>query len=132
MEENLISFQTAKLAKEKGFNISTAYCFDTSIVDYKLGAIANPEFNWNTDTHDEDGELFSCPTQSLLQKWIRSKGIAVDVYSELYCQRFQFKVDMIALFELTPDNYSLHLPDAYTTYEFALEAGLIEALKLIP
>ena len=113
MEETLIKYDTAVLAKDKGF---------------KSGLHADFYIKKQGDTYTE----IPVVSQSLLQKWIRSKGIAVDVYSELYCQRFQFKVDMIALFEVTPDNYSLHLPDAYTTYEFALEAGLIEALKLIP
>ena len=99
MQEDLISFETAKLAKEKGFDISThSYYFEDN--KFKENSIKGTngyygdeyEFNlseFNENWNDKwltkkDGdrcfgcskqqgylETFSAPTQSLLQKWLR-------------------------------------------------------------
>jgi len=107
MEEDLISFETAKLAKEKGFDISThSYYFEDN--KFKENSIKGTngyygdeyEFNlseFNENWNDKwltkkDGdrcfgcskqqgylETFSAPTQSLLQKWLREvHGIYVN------------------------------------------------------
>ena len=99
MKEQLISFETVKLAKEKGFDISThSYYFEDN--KFKENSIKGTngyygdeyEFNlseFNENWNDKwltkkDGdrcfgcskqqgylETFSAPTQSLLQKWLR-------------------------------------------------------------
>ena len=99
MEEQLISFETAKLAKEKGFNILThSYYFEDR--EFKENSLTGTngyygdeyefflsEFNenWNDKwltkkngnrcfgCNKDKGyfETFSAPTQSLLQKWLR-------------------------------------------------------------
>ena len=99
MEEELISFETAKLAKEKGFDILThSYYFeDGEFREHSLTGTNGyyddeyqfnlSEFNenWNdkwltTKTGDrcfgcntDKGyfETFSAPTQTILQKWLR-------------------------------------------------------------
>jgi len=99
MKEQLVTFETAKLAKEKGFDISThSYYFEDN--KFKENSIKGTngyygdeyEFNlseFNENWNDKwltkkDGdrcfgcskqqgylETFSAPTQSLLQKWLR-------------------------------------------------------------
>ena len=57
--ENYVSFETAKLLGEKGFDIpcGQAY-FKGSLVDYTMYGFCN-------------GELLDCPSQSLALKWLR-------------------------------------------------------------
>ena len=68
MEEIRVSFETAKLAKEKGFDIDCGW---------KLRKLENGSF-----THTNSSELgIEQPTQSLLQKWLREvHNINVLVY----------------------------------------------------
>jgi hypothetical protein len=60
MEEQLVSFETAKLAKEKNFNWETTHFYTID------GMAISIDHKYST---------FSCiaPTQSLLQKWLREK-----------------------------------------------------------
>jgi len=109
MKEQLIQFETAKLAKEKGF-------------DWEWGILYNRLDNY----------LFiDLPTQSLLQKWLREKHkIFIELGLVDSLNDYWVRVDVSTLSSLEtiwrndPNN---HLE----TYEQALEAGLIEGLKLI-
>ena len=68
MEEQLISFETAKLAKEKdygGKGLTTSYGY------YRDGILCSIPTNNKSDFCGEDE--YSAPTQSLLQKWLREK-----------------------------------------------------------
>lgn len=120
MEEQLISFETAKLAKEKRFDIPTIYGWEISNVEvYKEKA-----HNWNgrniilgTDKY------YSRPTQSLLQKWLREihniKLVVWDRYEEGYYYAINGATD-------------ISKQKIVETYEETLEIGLQEALNLIP
>lgn len=59
MEDTLITFETAELAKEKGFNIPCKHLYDIKTGEYSDGYIF--------------GDVILAPTQSLLQKWLRDK-----------------------------------------------------------
>ena len=74
MEEQLISFETAKLAKEKGFNIPVRYgVYGKNMkLTENHGWEKNKKLelrNWNTPK----AKSYSIPTQSLLQKWLREE-----------------------------------------------------------
>lgn len=79
--EDYISFEVAKLLKEKGFDISTKHFYDSTgenLEDTKTfyGGISDfKEFNWNDDPFVSVGFpkfiTFSKPTQSLAIKWLR-------------------------------------------------------------
>ena len=101
MTDQLISFETAKLAKEKGFNTpSHSYYFeDGEFKEFEINdtygyygdeyTVSRDEFyeNWNDEFKTtKDGnrcfgcdknpkylETYSSPTQSLLQKWLREE-----------------------------------------------------------
>jgi len=112
MTDQLISFETAKLAKEKGFNIECIYHIEKNL---KTEEILN---------HVHYG--YECPTQSLLQKWIREThsihiGIDYDVGGWSY----------FYLTNLKSPTKDVNWSKNYDTYEETLEAGLQEALKLI-
>ena len=106
MEEQLISFETAKLAKEKGCNLENCTCGgypDCICYDKRI-------------------------SQSLLAKWLREKhGIDILVQRDFS--------NGIKKYILTPC-FDKPIPKGYESveknnYEEAYEIGLQEALKLI-
>ena len=84
MEEQLVNFETAKLAKEKGFNIKTykGYLSETIVEyfdTYPSDSIRLSEKYSNSALKND--WLCTAPTQSLLQKWLREKhNIEIECY----------------------------------------------------
>jgi hypothetical protein len=134
MKDKLISFETAKPAKEGGFDWPTLYYHATSNGIYSgysrekgFSGSGIPAQNWNAD-RGQDGiesiELFSAPTQSLLQKWLREvHNIHIAVHGDPIDK--DFSTHIFRLDEDVIHNYF------FKTYEEALEWGLQKALKLI-
>lgn len=127
MEDQIISWETAKLAKEKGFNIpirqeKQVYDLTTGIIDIRV--VSNQIKNWNDPKYID---IVSAPTQSLLQRWLREvHQIHIFVYmDEILWDTFRFNI-------LMDQNmvYNERLK-VFDTYEEALENGLYESLKLI-
>lgn len=143
MEEQLITLECAKLAKEKGFNIPTLFRYQgnhNAGLEYidlfdEIGEeqVSESQFGYviKGSTHNDDSYLvprLSAPTQALLQKWIREKH---DI------QLF------VAPIGAEPIGYVAIVPKCYigkgepknqgvfNTYEEALEAALIQALNFI-
>ena len=125
MEDTRITFETAKLAKEKGFH-QEPNKRKVPYYNYK-GEFKGDVTDWlrkylrGEDTSDV--ESVSAPTQSLLAKWLREehnihliayKNINIDGYDWCY---------------ITTDGITNI--NSYKTYEEAYEIGLQEALKLI-
>ena len=130
MEEQLISFETAKLAKEKGFNIDCLhfYCINSTCnytekpYEYSFKVNANRP-NKNNFGY---GGTTSAPTQSLLQRWLREvHDIIVLIHQYTETKTYFYLINQEYDFEY--DNNKLNCK----TYEEALEIGLQEALKLI-
>lgn len=66
MKEDLISLETAKLAKKKGFDLSCKYYYgDYGLSGTKMGMHGNPN-NYLS--------CFSAPTMEDLHKWIKTKS----------------------------------------------------------
>lgn len=131
MEDQIISFETAKLAKEKGFNIPTRNFYADSSWDSKeIYSVIEVGYNEFTDSMENNhgfGDITLIPTQSLLQRWLREvQGIHVEATFDSF-----HKVYYIQLY--LKDNHTFHGEDdrIFKTYEEALEKGLIEGLKLI-
>lgn len=124
MEEQLISFKTAKLAKEKGFYFLTLWSY---WMDNKKLIITDmtPDYQFPEEVEKyKKWERYMAPTQSLLQKWLREECeifVAVRI-PENGTYKYQSSV---------LSGPSWYNSDYYNTYEEALEAGLKEALKLI-
>ena len=123
MEEQLITFGTAKLAKEKGFDVELHLYYSVSVNSGDIISSDNIH-KANLNLYDD---VWSRPTQSLLQKWLREEYIIdiniTRVGSDFpyYLQITQYgnKCDILGF-----DEY-------FIIYEEALEKGLQEALKLI-
>jgi hypothetical protein len=145
MKEDLITFETAKVAKEKGFNIP---CFDyynpkynTTFKGVEYDSDGYIEWDWNNNSTSKIASPYpnveikgqcSAPTQSLLQKWLREKhsihilmnvGMNNGVIQFFYCNVFIFGKNLYKC--------RFRSKTSIYTYEEALEEGLFEALTLI-
>ena len=129
--EQLVSFEAARLAKEKG-------C--------KLDLYSDDEWHYI----DEEGDLFWCNhdprssypnaervvkcSQSLLQRWLREEHslyVMLEETETLSLESgigFYYKIIKVKDREHLRLDYSMYF---YKTYEEALEAGLKEGLRLI-
>jgi len=136
MEERLVSFETAKLAKDKGFNEFTDTLWSTHD-DWgdKYNTLHDEGYaKWNSHEGgyitSKTEQLYSAPTQSLLQKWIRdTHKLRLEVQSLIDCT-YAYSIYQ----ELQDGNYCKQIAFEYTeqsSYEEALETGLKHALKLI-
>lgn len=114
IEEELVTFETAKLTKEKGFPIIEKGF-------YIEGVFTNRGFSKDFHRWYKDDPLIqSAPTQSLLQKWLR------EVHNIKLCISWTETDNW--LYEI---NHKQEGISGYNTYEEALEKGLFQALKLI-
>lgn len=138
MKDEIIKFETAKLAKEKGVNRKTFGFKESSVKrDYynhkgELNGDAIERIKELVRGDRNDLELIAAPTQSLLQRWLREEHkisaepvTQYDVYNHRY---FTFKHSQ--------NRQEIYLSDdfedgIFKTYELALEKVLLEALKLI-
>lgn len=123
MTEELVTLETAKLLKEKDFN---EYCKD--IINHR-GIMMETVFRTSKDLPKL---FYSCPTQSIAQKWLReTKNIHICIYNCACGYGYEIsKADngthMASSVYKGPND-----GDKWDTYEETLEAGLQEALKLI-
>lgn len=150
MEDKLIEYTTAVLAKEKGFNEPTVNHWERGIDGAGWGLFNSPGFILKNDeltltyineTNDEICGEFSAPTQSLLAKWLREiHNIHIEINAETDF-KYTFSIEKWNWYENEKCNRvgSLVLgktfwdtkSNLFDTYEQAYEKGLQEALKLI-
>ena len=136
IEEQFVSFDTAKPLKEAGFNVPCRGVYVTDRTGYyEFREYDNKQtaddLCWNT----EDGFQYEylAPTQALAARWLREvHRIVVDVaYIPPHVGRdvWQYFVggmdDMVWPGDYEPSDRK------YETYEEAMEVGLQEAIKLI-
>jgi len=122
VQEQLISFQTAKLAKEKGVDFNVEKIYDANGI--LVTVFADKSFI-------ENNNWYLAPTQSLLQKWLREEH---NIHIEISYDYITYDILIsypdnvpIKLISLLGDNSKY----TFTKYEEALEEGLQKALKLI-
>lgn len=143
IQDQLILFQTAVLAKQKGFNPfkdhdgiegTNIYVYHARSEEYRLYPIFRLNYDHNSEQLDYVGkEAYDAASQSLLQKWLRDVHktiVCVDFYNngeEWEDTRYIVRVGEYKHFA-THDSF---VKDEFETYEEALEVGLQEALKLI-
>lgn len=173
MNEPLVSFETAKLAKKKEFGYAiinseeiqligkgfsyrgnypvhefsyweyapkSEYLKSEESVTLKTVTTNSSSFELIMEEYSSDGNQYGyraylAPTQALLQKWLR----------EVHTLHVEASLEMISKFGIKLYVVSIHIQEkeeyfgitcrlkitGFTSYEEALEAGLLEALKLI-
>ena len=140
MREESIKFETAKLAKEKGFNIDNGNCFDEKENHYSWDMVT--WFNESENKHLQFDEtlnpIYYRPTQSLLQKWLReTENIHIEIRNHENKWYWELKTvihnsDFSVILNSANKNKELGWSKIeLNSYEEALEIGLQEALKLI-
>lgn len=120
MREEIITFKTAKLAKEKGFSYYVSY----SYWNEELTSMT-PGYALDDGTHSDykiylEYQRYLAPTQSLLQKWLREEH-NINIIPPLYYSGKGYLCSVVSIPKIK----------FYKTYESALENKLQEALKLI-
>ena len=140
MKEQIISFSTAKLAKEKELSegVETIYFYthqkckmygiDEHNRHYPIVNTPGKLYNILEDATLHPHNIILAPTQSLLQKWLREEfNISVRVDHNLKDRHtLEFSVQIYDV-----NNYSMDDITVFPTYEEALEEGLSQALELI-
>ena len=129
MTEKLVELETAKLAKEKGFEWLTRNYFG-QINAEPFETHENSLDDYNSSRWDEKGgEWISRPTQSLLQKWLREVyNIDLDIYRNVLTENYRVNEVYVDCKEIN-NLYDYTEEIEYKTYEEALEEGLIVGLK---
>lgn len=128
MTEELVTLETAKMLKEKGF---VWECERTISCDKIIRRWNHPQYI--SCCTEIDGELveFLCPTLYVAQKWLREiKKLHITIYNSASGYTYDIsKADMGTVLYCFPEGPN----DGgnWDTYEEALEAGIIKALKLI-
>ena len=136
IEESYVSFDTAKMLKEAGFNVPCRGVYVTDRTGYyEFREYDNKQTTddlcWNT----EDGFQYEylAPTQALAARWLRevhrtsvdaefmAPSTNIDVW-----QYFIGKMDDM----IWPGDFETS-ERTYATYEQAMEAGLQKAIELI-
>ena len=136
IEESYVSFDTARMLKEAGFDVPCRGVYVTDRIGYyefreNDNKKTADDLWWNT----RDGFQYEylAPTQALAARWLREvHRIVVDVtfipplFDGVNWQYFIGNMDdMVWEGDFEPSERK------YATYEEALEAGLQEAIKLI-
>ena len=149
MEEQLVKFKTAKLAKEKGFNEGVYAYFLNDKLHYTTtdwsrlhyyAHISYPNVNKGylpptscflpkilRGSFEKQYIIYSAPTQSLLQRWLREEF------------RLSVKIDDSNINGKIMYSYIIGklgsqidvVEELFKSYEDALEEGLQRALKII-
>lgn len=119
MNEQLVSLPAAKLLKEKGFDIKCLWWYDLST--NKLSCFEN---SYRYQQRQLEKEI-NTPTQSLAQKWLREKH-------NIHIEIMNMRTGWYCYIHYPCDSQEgIGAENPFDSYEQALEAGLIEALKLI-
>ena len=132
IEESYVSFSTAKLLKEAGFDVP---CRGVYVTD-RTGYYEFREYDNKQTTDDlcwdtEDGFQYEylAPTQALAERWLR-EVYNVAIYS-LYDADMEQWFYVVDAFTKNPMINGFQSGSEYDDYESAFEDGLREAIKLI-
>ena len=121
IEEQFVSFDTAKLLKEAGFDVP---CFNQYT---ERGTI------WHCDCPENFNKsqcATSCPTQALAARWLREKhGIHVFPVYQYLPEKWSYVIQDMAYVN-SEKGMKLHT-DVFDSCEESIESGLREAIKLI-
>lgn len=133
IKEDYVSFEVAKLLKDKGFNEQCSSTYDIAVsggkpIFYKYDVLQFfPDGMKNSD--DKYGMVISAPTNQMAMKWLREvHGLSVETFSikgtSNICPVF-WKCNVVKL--LTQDR--AFNGELVGSYEEAVEAALKYSLK---
>ena len=131
MRHDVILFETAKLARDKGFKVP---CDGRYFWDHKwqLSLKGAVKCSNDSDMKDRSNVSYCAPTQSLIQKWLRDEHriyITVSSIEDGENILFDYSIKQKAqIFGFSEIKTKLQ---EFKTYDEALESGIEKALNLI-
>lgn len=124
--EDYVSFEVAKLLKEKGFDDLCIFKYNSEGMKVKAG---NAIDEWSNTELEEDE--YSAPTHQMAMKWLREAHkivIVIDAYHadhwERYIDCFEINIYSHASTMIVPNEIAHH-----TDYTEAVEAALKYSLE---
>jgi hypothetical protein len=128
--EDYISFETAKLLKEKGFDVPTKYFFNTN----GLCCQGENSYNWNDDKDVDDVcEDYSRPSIYVAMKWLRevhNLHISIEMGFDVDNRQYFFFAPSICKFSNKTGEYQTPFGEKeFDTYEQATEAAIKYCLE---
>ena len=132
IHEEICTYEVAKLAKEKGFNVPTSTVKVEKIEGTEKEVWDEEECRYITQWETRSLRI---PTQSLLQRWLREeKGIQIYIDSDLDFDDETFVYEWQIANKENFDNggFEIHRynsEESHSTYELALEDALKYALE---
>jgi len=124
MEEQVVTFKTAMMARQKGFNEECRKIYEfNKDNDFELIELEFEDYETTTMKNTVVALMVTAPTQSLLQKWLREKH---DIHINIFRNE-----DGHINYTYKFDNPYERSTMWFSTYEKALEEGLYKALQLI-
>ena len=142
MEDEIVSFETAMLLKEKGFNEPCSHYYEDNDL-YKLGYYHGEGTGFVRNNSPIDGrflcEKMQCtaPTQSLAQKWLReTRNITFNANPHSNDGKIIYVVTIKVISSNKYIDFNVMMDTSnkatiFDTYEDAIEAGLKNCLKSI-
>ena len=133
MHDELVTYEVAKLAKEKGFpqehdhnDHSQTYCWDGL---RNIHSLCKWEMWYSGEYNNED--MYAAPTQSLLQRWLREeKNIHIEIVATASGYLWiADKVNGTAITDSDVLNRGINDGGCWDKYEQALEDALKYALE---
>lgn len=121
IEEQFVSFETARMLKEAGFDVPCRYSYD-NVVGFRWFKIGEPTpKGW-----------VPCPTQALAARWLR-EAHHINVYACFDYEKFdERKWFFTREHTMVNDDSAVYCSITnYNSYEEALEAGLKHGLELV-
>ncbi len=119
--EDYVSFETAKLLKEKGFDENTPVNY--FVGDDKPRGCVVGEMIYHKRL-EEDTHLIACPTLQMAMKWLREKEIFIEVTHTLFSSPHKYQY---SIFRTEPEFYTAG--DKYESYEEACDAAIKYCLE---
>jgi hypothetical protein len=133
IHEEYVSFDTAKLLKEAGWDIPTRGIYRTNRNgDYRFVEYDRKSSLSNCTRCLTDGFAYEylAPTQALAARWIR-EVYKLQVLSNCECDTMKWYYAIYDIDMIDPVRDIHFSEDNYDTYEQAMEAGLQRAVKMI-
>ena len=142
MEDKIVSFETAMLLKEKGFNEPCSHYYEDNDL-YKLGYYHGEGTGFVRNNSPIDGrflcEKMQCtaPTQSLAQKWLReTRNITFNANPHSNDGKIIYVVTIKVISNKKHVDFNVMMDTSnratmFDTYEDAIEEGLKYCLKTI-
>ena len=129
MEDTIVSFEIAKLLKEKGYTSIVGIINGKHYYNYK-GELDGDQLDFIKASLRKENltlvENYPAPTLSLAQKWLREvHNLEINIQSDMLGY-YMFLVNRDKLLRVKVEGNNI-----FQTYELALEEGIKQALNLI-